>query len=89
MLLTAFYNFVINTLNFFVSLFPNADNNTLNLIVSGMITLRGLISRANFFLDVQQFFAILTVVVATESIILVMRITKWILHNLSLGFFKK
>jgi len=83
------FSFVFNFLNWLVNLLPNADPATISFISSQVTTFRGYLSSISWIFPVNELLLLLGVVITIELTLLISKVIKWVLVNISLGFIKQ
>jgi len=89
MILQALLDVAVTLLKFVVSVFPQVDTSIVELINSQFSIFKTALNTANFFIDIPALMILLGLAFSIESLLLLYRITAWVLHNLTGGIFKK
>lgn len=75
-------------LSYFLTFFPYADEDVVDLIDVQLDAFRGYLAGANWIFPVGDFFTLLSAVFLIESIYWIYRFSRYILNNISFGIFK-
>jgi hypothetical protein len=89
MLVTLFINIAVSLISFLIGLLPDADPTVTAFITNNFGLVKTLLEGANSFIDIPALFFILSVFIIGESLLLISKITQWVLANLSFGIFKR
>lgn len=82
-------NWVSGLTTLFLFWFPNVNSNTIDQINSQTTALRTFLTNASWLVPVNTLLAVISIILATEAIVLGAKIAGWVLHNVTLGFFKR
>jgi hypothetical protein len=84
-----FFQWLSGLISIFLYVFPSSDPNTEALILNSTVWLRQFMVTAGYFFPVTLFLQYLGFIILVESIIIASKLVGWILHNVTLGFFKR
>ena len=83
------FQWISGLISIFLFIFPTSDPNIEAQISNATSILRLFLQTANYFFPVNLLLVYLSIVIAVETIIIASHLTAWILHNVTLGFFKR
>lgn len=81
-------NFVFGGFNLLLNFFPDADTDTLNAITGNLEPFKEMVGGANWLLPIDFLFYIINFIIAIEGAILVFRVGRWVMNNVTLGIVK-
>lgn len=79
---------LLNVLTFLVNIFPIADSNIISSINTNFIQFRNIIVASNFIFPIDTLLFLLNTLFYFVSLIFTFKLGRWLLSNLSAGFFK-
>jgi hypothetical protein len=82
-------SWVSGLVSMFLFFFPNTNQQTIDLITSQSTSFRNILATADWFFPVNNLLFILGTILTIEIIVQGAKLAGWILHNISLGFFKR
>ena len=88
MIVEFFLTFFINAASFFIKFMPSANQEIVTQISGISAKIQDMITLAQVFLP-DNFAFVATSIIALEVGLLIWKASKWILHNITLGLFKK
>jgi len=80
---------IIIVIDILLSFFPTADAGTITAITSQLAPFKTAIAAANWFFPVDTFFSLLSIVFVVEFGIFTYKFVKFLVKNVSLGFFRE
>jgi len=83
------FGFILGLLQTIINLLPNEDPYTTLLITSQVTEFRTNLSSISWIFPVNDLLLFLTAIITIEITLVVSKVIKWILANISLGFIKQ
>lgn len=84
-----FFQWLSGLLSLFLAVFPTSDAGVEATVSSATAGVRQFLLTASYVFPVNLFLVYIAIVITVETIIMTSHIAGWVLHNISLGFFKR
>lgn len=84
-----FFQWLSGLITILLAVFPNSNPSTEATITNSTVLVRQFLLTAGYFFPINLFLTLLAIIIVTETSIIAIKITSWILHTVTVGFFKR
>lgn len=84
-----FFQWLSGLITIILAVFPSSDPSIEQTITNSTVLLRQFLMTAGYFFPINLFLTFVGIIIVTETSIIAIRITAWVLHTVTIGFFKR